>query len=181
MRIVRIENAGADKGALILDSEGTWEIAAICANGTCHLETMPTNQTDSLPISIINTVKRTQQAVLINQLEKETTFANDPYLLREPPKSLCCTPIINQGKLIGILYLENNLAAGAFTKDRIEVLNLLTAQAAISIENARLYSRLEDYSHNLEVKVSQRTEELQEKNQRTCNKPCGNCSKPKRN
>ncbi|MGK7900205.1 MAG: AAA family ATPase, partial [Hormoscilla sp.] len=160
-----LENAGADKGALILESDGIWEIAAQCINGNCQLSATPLDQTDILPRTIINTVKRTQQAVLINQLEKETTFANDPYLIEKPPKCLCCTPIGYQGKLIGILYLENNLATEAFTPDRLEVLKLLTAQGAISIENARLYSRLEDYSHNLEAKVSQRTEELQSKNQ----------------
>ena len=74
-------------------------------------------------------------------------------------------PILNQGKLIGILYLENNFTIEAFTPDHIKVLNLLTSQAAISIENARLYQNLEDYSHNLEDQVQQRTQELQENNQ----------------
>ncbi|NER36088.1 MAG: AAA family ATPase [Oscillatoria sp. SIO1A7] len=158
---VVLENAGADKGALILNNEGNWVIAAICTNDSCQLSS---DQTKSLPTSIINTVKRTLKTVLINQLEKETTFAGDPYLSQEQPLSLCCTPILHIGKLIGILYLENRAIADAFTPDRIEVLNLLTAQAAISIENARLYSRLSDYSHNLEAQVEQRTEELQEKN-----------------
>ena len=162
---VVLENAGADKGALILKNEGSWVIAAICVNDNCQLSTAPLDQTKTLPSSIINTVKRTEETVLINQLEKETTFAGDSYLSQEQPLSLCCTPILHIGKLIGILYLENNLTAEAFTPERIEILNLLVAQAAISIENARLYTSLSDYSHNLEAQVEIRTEELRQKNQ----------------
>ncbi|NER36087.1 MAG: AAA family ATPase [Oscillatoria sp. SIO1A7] len=161
---VVLENAGADKGALILNRSDTWEVAAICINGNSNLTNSPLNGTENLPSSIINTVKRTGESFIINNLERETAFASDPYLSQEQPLSLCCTPILHIGKLIGILYLENRAIADAFTPDRIEVLNLLTAQAAISIENARLYSRLSDYSHNLEAQVEQRTEELQEKN-----------------
>jgi predicted ATPase/signal transduction histidine kinase len=164
MHIV-IENAGADKGALILDNSGTWEIAAQCVNGNCHLSTIPLDQADNLPSSIINTVKRTQQTLLINNIKQDKTFTTDPYLFQQQPQSLCCTPILNQGKLVGILYLENHLTTEAFTPDRIKVLNLLTTQAAISIENARLYQRVEDYNRTLERQVAERTEQLQQKNQ----------------
>jgi len=164
IRIV-LENAGADKGVLILDNSGTWEIVAQCISGNCHLSTLPLDQTDNLPSSIINTVKRTQQTLLINNLEQDTTFIGEPYFSQQQPQSLCCTPILNQGKLIAILYLENNLAVEAFTPQHIEVLNLFTAQAAISIENARLYQRLEDYNHTLEQQVAERTQQLQQNNQ----------------
>ena len=164
MRIV-LENAGATKGTFILNNSGTWETVAQCDRGNCHLSTIPLERTSTLPRSIINTVRRTQQTAIANHIERDPTFAGDPYLLQQPPKSLCCIPILKQGRLIGILYLENQLTAEAFTPNRIEALNLLAAQAAISIENARLYQRLEDYSHNLEVKVEQRTQELQQKNQ----------------
>ena len=164
MQIV-LENAGADKGALILDNSGNWEIVSQCMSDTCQLSKVLVEQTDLLPNSIINKVKRTQETVLLNQVDQDTFFAADPYFIKHQPKSLFCTPILNQRKLIGLLYLENNLAEGVFTSARIEVLNLLISQAAISIENARLYRRLEDYSHNLEIQVERRTEELQEKNQ----------------
>ncbi|MDY7008656.1 MAG: AAA family ATPase [Cyanobacteriota bacterium] len=165
MHIV-LENAGADTGALILDNKsGNWEIAAKCDRTKCDLSTITLDKTDNLPISIINTVKRTQHIAIVNNIEEDKTFTADPYLIQQPPKSLCCTPIINQGKLIGILYLENNLTAEAFTPEHIEILNLLTAQAAISIENAQLYQRLENYNRTLEQQVAERTEELQQKNQ----------------
>jgi signal transduction histidine kinase len=70
--------------------------------------------------------------------------------MRQQPKSILCSPILHQGKLLGILYLENNLATGAFTSDRVELLNLLCAQAAISLENAQLYERSQEYAQQLE-------------------------------
>nr|MDJ0519306.1 ATP-binding protein [Trichodesmium sp. MO_231.B1] len=151
-----MENAGANKAVLLLNNSDNWEIVAQCNNKTCYLSTTPVAETETLPSSIINTVKRTQKTLLLNNnFEQNNTFSADPYLLKQQPKSLLCTPILNQGKLIGILYLENNFTTEAFTPERIEVLNLLTAQAAISIENARLYQ-------DLEAKVEQRTQHLQQ-------------------
>ncbi|MGD1805961.1 AAA family ATPase [Dapis sp. BLCC M126] len=160
-----IENAGANKAVLLLNNSDNWEIVAQCNNKTCEVSIFSLDQTKTVPISIINTVKRTQKTLLLNNLEEKNTLTADTYFLKQQPKSLLCIPILNQGKLIGILYLENHLITEAFTRERIEVLNLLTAQAAISIENARLYQHLEDYSHNLEVQVQQRTQQLQENNQ----------------
>ena len=160
-----LENAGADAGALILNNSGTWEIAAYYENGYCHLLNTSLDQTNILPKGIINKVKRTRTKVLINHFERENINASDPYFLKQTPKSICCTPMLNQGKLIGILYLENHLSTGAFSPDRIEIMNLLSAKAAISIQNAMLYRRLEDYSRNLETQVEIRTQELQENNQ----------------
>ncbi|NEQ41736.1 MAG: GAF domain-containing protein [Okeania sp. SIO3I5] len=163
---ILIENAGANKAVLLLNNSENWEIVAQCNNNnSCHLSTIPLAQSKTIPSNIINIVKRTQKTVLLNNLEQDNTFTGDPYLIKQPPKSLLCTPILNQGKLIGILYLENHLTTETFTSERVEVLNLLTAQAAISIENARLYQNLEGYSRNLQVQVQQRTQELQENNQ----------------
>ena len=164
MQIV-LENAGADKGALILNNSSNWQLVAWCDIDKTYLSNISLEKTKNVPQNIINTVKRTGKMVLINQLKEDTTFAGDPYFSQKNPNSLICTTIVHQRKIIGILYLENNLSAEAFTPDRIEVLKLLTSQAAISLENAQLYHRLEDYSHNLETQVKQRTEELQEKNQ----------------
>ncbi|MGD1805962.1 trifunctional serine/threonine-protein kinase/ATP-binding protein/sensor histidine kinase [Dapis sp. BLCC M126] len=153
-----IENAGANKAVLLLNNSDNWEIVAQCNNKTCEVSIFSLDQTKTVPISIINTVKRTQKTLLLNNLEEKNTLTADTYFLKQQPKSLLCIPILNQGKLIGILYLENHLTTEAFTPKCIEVLNLLTAQAAISIENARLYQ-------HLEVQVQQRTQQLQENNQ----------------
>ncbi|NET45733.1 ATP-binding sensor histidine kinase [Okeania sp. SIO2B3] len=162
---ILMENAGANKGTLVLNNSGNWEIPIQCLSGDYNSCITSLDQTTDLPHTVINTVKQTQQTVLINELETETTFAGDPYLLEHQPKSLLCTPIVKQGKFLALLLLENSLATGAFTPDRIKVLHLLMTQAAISIENARLYQNLEEYNSNLEAQVKHRTQALQEKNQ----------------
>jgi signal transduction histidine kinase len=78
------------------------------------------------------------------------TLATDTYIVQQQPKSLLCTPILNQGDLVAILYLENHITVGAFTSDRVELLNLLCAQAAISLEHARLYQQSQTYAQQLE-------------------------------
>ncbi len=117
-------------------------------------------QTPILPVAIINYVARTQENVVLHNATEEEQFIRDPYIVATQPKSILCTPLLHQGKLSGILYLENNLTTDAFTSDHIEVLRILSAQAAISIENARLYGQLEDYNRNLELRVEERTQEL---------------------
>ena len=146
---ILLENAGANAGALILNNSSSWEIAAQCINGNDELSTIPLENTNILPISIINTVKRTQKTLLINNIEQNQTLAIDPYFIQQQVKSLCCTPILNQRKLIGILYLENHFTTGAFTSERVEILKLLSSQAAISIENARLYSQVRENESRL--------------------------------
>ncbi len=164
-----IENGGAQKGFLLLEKENKWVIEAegkVDSDDITILRSIPIDSVDSdrqppiLPVTIINYVARTQENVVLNNAVEEGQFTLDPYIIATQPKSILCTPLLNQGKLSGILYLENNLTTGAFTSDHIEVLKILSAQAAISIENSRLYEQLEDYSRTLEKKVSERTQEL---------------------
>ncbi|BAZ33082.1 serine/threonine protein kinase [Cylindrospermum sp. NIES-4074] len=161
MKIV-IENAGAQKGFLLLHSDDNWVIEAVGAidsDDVTILQSFPVDspdastQTPLLSTAIINYVARTQENVVLNDAAEEGQFSRDPYIVTTQPKSILCTPLLNQGKLSGILYLENNLATGAFTPGRVEVLNILSSQAAISIENSRLYATLEQ-------KVEKRTQEL---------------------
>ena len=170
---IAIENAGAQKGFLILDNDGKWVIEAEGVVGKDEVSVMhsiPVDAVDSttgVPLvstAIINFVAHTQENVVLNDATREGQFTRAPYIVATQPKSILCTPLLNQGKLSGILYLENNLTTNAFTRDRVETLSILSAQAAISIENSRLYEQLEDYSRTLEQKVEARTQELQEKN-----------------
>jgi predicted ATPase/signal transduction histidine kinase/FixJ family two-component response regulator/tRNA A-37 threonylcarbamoyl transferase component Bud32 len=164
---ILIENAGAEKGFLILETAGKLQIAAsggIDKDEINVQQSIPVESSQQLPISIINYVQRTQKDVVLNDATSEAVFNLDNYIISQKPKSILCTPIVNQGKLIGILYLENNLTTGVFTPERLEVLQLLSSQAAISIENARLYHDLEEYNRTLEVRVKERTLELQAKN-----------------
>ncbi|HIK15566.1 MAG TPA: response regulator [Leptolyngbyaceae cyanobacterium M33_DOE_097] len=177
MQIV-LQNAGAEQGFLLLEKNGQLLIEA---SGKVGIDKISVQQSipvqgvgdravpDSsvrhlLPISVINYVARTRESLVLNDASTETIFATDAYIAAQKPKSILCTPILHQGKLTGLLYLENNLTAGAFTQNRLEILQLLSAQAAISIENARLYSDLEEANRTLEAKVAKRTLELQEKN-----------------
>ncbi|MEQ9484223.1 AAA family ATPase [Coleofasciculus sp. F4-SAH-05] len=176
MRIA-IENAGAQKGFLLLSVSGETETLVIEAEGTVDSETVKVLQSQAidtlnsethLPLlstAIVNYVTRVRQSVVLNDAVSEGKFTQDPYIKAVQPKSVLCSPLLNQGKLSGILYLENNLTTGAFTEDRVELLQTLSAQAAISIENARLYQQLEDYNRTLEQKVTERTEQLQHKNE----------------
>ncbi|MEG4492013.1 AAA family ATPase [Microcoleus sp. D3_18_C4] len=151
---VMIENAGAEKGAMILREKDSFFVAAQCAIGkSCNLHSTPVADSNEIPIAIINYVSRTQETLVINDATIEATFAADSYIIQHQPKSVLCLPIQHQGKVIAILYLENTLVTNAFTPDRLAVLNILASQAAISIENAQLYA-------NLEAKVEERTQEL---------------------
>lgn len=139
MHIV-IENAGAQKGSLILEKEGHWYIEA---EGTMNneakvLQSIPF--AESLPVSIINYVIRTKKALVIDDVMHDTNFSKDPYVKSEKPKSILCMPLLNKGALSGILYLENKLAIKVFTQERLDLLNLLSGQIVISIDNARLYT-----------------------------------------
>lgn len=159
-----MENAGGTKGFLLLCRESNLSIAAeASAEKEIILPYQPLDLATErdIPKTIINYVARTSENLLLNDT-KSSTFRSDSYILTHQPKSVLCAPIQGQGKLIGILYLENNLTTGAFTPERIEVLNILSSQAAISLENAQLYTQLEEYTRTLEAKVEERTAELKE-------------------
>ncbi|HEY9727520.1 MAG TPA: AAA family ATPase [Chroococcales cyanobacterium] len=154
MQVV-LENAGAEKGALILLEGDTLAIAAQCAIAqACNLQSTPVAGSGEIPVTLINYVWRTHQTLVINDASVQTNWAADPYIIQQQPKSVLCTPIKNQGKLIGILYLENNLTTSAFTPNRLEVLNVLSSQAAISIENAKLYGEV--LEREQEIRQSER-------------------------
>jgi PAS domain S-box-containing protein len=144
---ILIENAGAQTGYLILKNAGEWRIEAACelAEGenvcaTQVLQSIPT--ANQLPESIIQYVIRTQASVILNDATREGNFIHEPYIQQHQTRSIFCLPLLNQAKLVGVLYLENQLAVGAFTPERSQVLNLLSTQAAIAIENAKLYAKL---------------------------------------
>jgi signal transduction histidine kinase/DNA-binding NarL/FixJ family response regulator len=172
---ILIENAGAQTGFLILDKEGKWVIEASGivnsdAGDSTHiaevLKSAPIR--DRLSVSIVNYVVRTKESLVVSDAAKESDFATEPYIKTHQTKSILCAPLVNQGDLVGIVYLENNLAAGAFTQNRVEVLQLLSGQAAIAITNAKFYAErqqaeklLADYNRTLEEQVAARTLELE--------------------
>ncbi|WP_242040980.1 PAS domain S-box protein [Leptolyngbya sp. FACHB-261] len=160
---VAIESAGAETGALVLLEEDQLTMVAQCSRDSqCDLEKLAVADCATIPVSVIHLVERTQETLVFDDAVSELSFSTDPYIQHQQTRSLLCLPILNQSQLIGILYLENNLSTGVFTNDRLQVLNLLMAQAAISLENARLYERLADYAETLERKVEAQTQALQQ-------------------
>jgi histidine kinase len=155
---IMIENAGARRGVLILRQNGYLFIEAegdVRTNEVKSLQAIPLEEGEELPLSIFRYVTRTEENVVLGDATKEDVFSSDEYIRTKRPKSLLAMPVINYGKLLGILYLENDLIEGVFTPERLELLKVLASQVAISVENAFFYN-------SMEKKVEERTAELQE-------------------
>ncbi len=151
-----LENAGAKKCVLILPHKDEWQIRAIiCINSKDNVIT--TAQSSQLlddcpeiPIKLIQYVKRTLEPLVIENCQTEISGVIGDYMLQYQPKSALCTPILNQGHLVGIVYLENRLTQGVFTSTRLAIINFLCTQAAISLENARLYQQAQQALQDLQ-------------------------------
>jgi len=144
---IALENAGADLGLLILPTEDDYLIqaeartigdkieVALCQNSITGITS---------PESLVRYVIRTHESVILDDASRPNLFSDDDYLRGRQSMSILCLPLIKQGRLTGLLYLENTLTSYAFLPDRIAMLELLAAQAAISLENTRLYSDLQE-------------------------------------
>ncbi|HTW65156.1 MAG TPA: sigma 54-interacting transcriptional regulator [Bryobacteraceae bacterium] len=143
---ITVENAGAERGLLVLLRSGEPRIEAEATTGPGRVEVVvrqvPVTPSD-LPQSALHYVIRTQEGVLLDDASADPVYSKDEYVRHKRSRSVLCLPIVKQAKLVGALYLENNLTPGAFTPDQVTVLQLLASQAAISIENAGFYSDLQ--------------------------------------
>jgi predicted ATPase/serine phosphatase RsbU (regulator of sigma subunit)/tRNA A-37 threonylcarbamoyl transferase component Bud32 len=159
MRLV-IEQAGAERGYLILQKGGELWVEGVAGTGETAafhrfpLEAGGSGGRPALPRSLIGYAQRTKEKVLLTGADDLSMFAADPYFAAQRPRSLLCMPMIRQGDLVGLLYLENNLTGDAFSSDRVQLLEVLSSQAAVSLENATLYDELEK-------RVEDRTRELE--------------------
>ncbi|MBF0102232.1 MAG: AAA family ATPase [Desulfobacterales bacterium] len=150
MKIV-MENAGAQKGVMILKKDKAYIVeakATAVKEIEVVIESMLIDHCDDLAVSIVNYVLRTHEPVVLNDAVNHSLFKNDPHIDTYVTKSILCIPIISHKDLTGVLYLENNQLTGAFTPNRVELLQLLTAQAAISIENAKNYTKFRSLYEN---------------------------------
>lgn len=165
MRIV-LENAGAERGYLIMkEGEGYKLIshAQIGENGFKHFKiNLPLDSGEKLAVSVLNFVLKTREYVVLSDAQNDSRFIADAYLKSGEVKSLLSLPIIHQSEVKGALYLENNLTTDAFQRERVEVLQLLSGQIAVSLENAALYE-------DLESKVMERTREVWTQSQQLAN------------
>jgi predicted ATPase/signal transduction histidine kinase/GAF domain-containing protein len=145
LMVMAVEHAGAERGLLILPRADQLWVEAEARTGlkTVEVDLRRALVTPSeLPLSILQFVIRTQDPVIADDASREKPFSADEYVASRHVRSALCLPLTKQAKLVGVLYLENNVAASVFTPARIAVLKLLASQAAISLENARLYSEL---------------------------------------
>ncbi|MDB5542767.1 MAG: multi-sensor signal transduction multi-kinase, partial [Devosia sp.] len=142
MRIA-LEHAGAERGMLILLRGDEPQIAAEATTGHGKVEVTVQRAAvlaSALPQSALHYVIRTRESVVLDDAAVGNLYSDDEYIRQRHPRSVLCLPIVKQAKLVGALYLENNLTPGAFTASRVAVLELLASQAAISLENAGLYT-----------------------------------------
>lgn len=169
MRIV-LENAGAQRGFLFLPEEGSWVAHAALSTDPDAVHVGPMGAVDErsdVAVSIVKYVARSMEPVILDSAARGGLFDADPYLLARRPRSLLCLPLVSQGSVTGVLYLENDLTSGAFSPDRIELLHVLSSLSAIAVRNARLYERIQTMTdelrrtnEGLEEAVMRRTREL---------------------
>jgi len=156
---VLIENAGAQRGVLLLsrDDELYVEAEGSVLSDEVAVVSIPIDSAAGaslVPIGVINFAARTKQVVVVANAQQDERFMMDPYVQKRETRSVLCQPILNQGQMIGIVYLENDLTSGAFTPERTHLLSLLSGQIAVSIKNAELVEHLEQ-------KVRERTHQLE--------------------
>lgn len=166
---ILLENAGGQWGCLIVRTKGRLVVEAVIppkpgrppADIPEH-STLQDHQGNriALPMSVISQVFQRDEAVVLADASVSGPFINDPYTVHLQPRSVLCVPIMWE-RLEVAVYMENNLADSVFTEDRVELIRLLAAQASVAIENARLYTQIQNYSRTLEDKVTERTAELE--------------------
>jgi len=158
-----LKNAGAQRGALVLREGDALSIVARLSGADARIETglcEPLSPSQEVATTVVQYVMRTGEPVVVADTKVEARFAEDPYLAAQSVRSLLALPLIHRGNLLGVLYLEHRDTPSAFTHAQVEPLSVLTSQAAISVENARLYADLRSANASLEAKVAERTAAL---------------------
>ncbi|MDN3642873.1 adenylate/guanylate cyclase domain-containing protein [Lutimonas halocynthiae] len=154
---ITIENAGAERGVLLHQKGDKLCIEAEGVSGNQEIKILPSipfDQSDLVPHTFINYSRHSDESEVVNDASIEERFNNDPFVIKNQTISMMCVPLTSQGKTNGLLYLENNLLKGVFNRNRINLLQMLSGQIGISIDNALLYE-------NLEEKVVERTKEIE--------------------
>lgn len=164
---ILLENAGATRGVLLLAEHGEFVIRAALRvqSSQVVVERNELDMSAALAASTVRYCARTRESVVLDNAARDSRFAQDPFVERCKAKSIACVPLMHQSQLVGVLYLENDTATGAFHAARVERLEFLAGHAAVSLQNARLYDELEAANENLERRVQERTTELSERNQ----------------
>jgi PAS domain S-box-containing protein len=161
--VIAVEWAGAERGLLFLGRGPKPRVAAEASTCLDKIQVILEQgfmTPPQFPESILRYVVRTRESVILPDASRTNSFSDDKYLQTQRSRSILCLPLVKQGIVSGELYLENNQVVGLFNRDRLTVLELLTSQAAISLENAQLYSELwEENSERIKVEEALRTSE----------------------
>jgi predicted ATPase/signal transduction histidine kinase len=140
-----LESAGADQGALVLLHRGVWRVPAraqVLGGAIVVSHEAAAFSSNTLPVSIVHAVARTQEKLVLDDVCDSPAYAQDDYVRRHRPRSVLCVPLMRYAMLVGVLYLENTLAAHVFTSAKAALLEVVASQAAFALENARLYDEL---------------------------------------
>ncbi len=154
-----MENAGAEKGYLILEKKGALFVEGGYSADKKGIEVSKGEPADSFEFispAVINYAKRTKESLVLTNPSEDKVFGPDEYIVKNRPKSILCIPIVKQSRLLGLLYLENNITADAFPRNRVELLKMLSSQAAISLENAMLYKETELLNKDLQQEIREK-------------------------
>jgi PAS domain S-box-containing protein len=152
LMMIALEHAGAERSLLILPHGKELRIAAEARTSRDGVEVQLQDAlvtSSDLPDSLLHYVIRTQESVILDDASTQNLFSEDEYVRQRRPRSVLCLPLVKQAKPMGVLYLENNLAPRVFTPKRLAMLELLASQAAISLDNATLYSDLAELNAHL--------------------------------
>lgn len=171
MMKILIENSGAERGFLFLYRNEKLYLEAEVDESTSKISILQSILLSEIKESefllsteIVNYVVRLQKRVVLDDASKQGQFTHIPYIHQQKVKSLLCMPLLKTGKIVGVLYLENNLSIGAFTSEHLEVLNVLSSQIAISVENALLYENLEDKVEQRTLQLNKAFQEIKQQN-----------------
>ncbi len=165
------ENAGAETVALMLFQADTLILTAHATKEEMSVISIPVEQSNNLPLTLVNQVKNTREHLVLDHATENNDYNRDDYIQKHQPQSVLCIPLIDRGQQIGILYLENNQTSGAFTSDRIDILNLLCSQAAIALQNAQLYEQEKQARNDLQQALTDLQQaQLQKENAEIANK-----------
>lgn len=170
-RLVRIvmQNAGGTRVYLLLDRDGALELAAVAAADSDVVEVVPGTPLAArpdVPATLVNYVARTREALVLGDVARDARFAADPALAARHVKSVLCLALAHRRRTSGILVVENDLIRDAFSRGRVELLQVLCAQAVTAVENALLYRHVVGANERLEADVAQRTADLRAANER---------------
>ncbi len=154
---IALESAGAERGVFVSNRDGALWVEAAGAAGDRGVQVSlqePLTDDGRCSPAVVEYVARTQRPVVLDDARQETRFVACGYLTRRAPRAVLCCPVVKQGQLVGAIYLENGAAAGAFSPDRLQVLEILASEVATAVENARLYEELRDKNEALEAALA---------------------------